>query len=379
MAHEISLALESHSLRARELKMLSQLQQTHWWSTLEEDLAGVLERTVEALEADGGAFFIDRIKPMAPQITAKAGLPLGENEGLVRGLIDSTRETGKPLMIKELEPEAGAAVTSLLAIPLQADEQVLGHLALWSVQAGAFGRRHAHLASIVAGQAALLVENQRLSLQVKHQAAYAERARLAREIHDGLAQSLATLKLRTAQMASWWQQGDGPRLAQGLEEVQRLLNEAYVDAREAIDGLHLAAEDAAMEQWMEELALDFETLSGVPVQVRPQATVRLAPDARAQLQRIVQEALSNVRKHARASHVHIAWQEQDGQLLLQIEDDGCGFEPDSVSGARHGLRTMRERAQLLGAMFKVTSQPGKGTSIELRLPLPEKVKHEHTD
>jgi two-component system nitrate/nitrite sensor histidine kinase NarX len=370
MAHEISLALESQRLRARELAMLTHLQQTNWWSDLEDDLTGVLAHTVEVLEADGGVFFVDGPQPGARAVETSVGEPLGASIEIVRSLAHSSRETGQALDIQALEQE-GSAVRSLLAVPLRTEEEALGTMVLWAARPEAFVRRHLQLASVVAGQAALLVENQRLSLQVEHQAALAERARLAREIHDGLAQTLGYLKLRTTQLMRHYSSGDRSGAMQELEEVERLLSDAYVDAREAIDGLYLTSATTNLAAWVHELAADFEQLSGVPVTVDGPA-LYLAPAVGAQLQRIVQEALSNIRKHAAATSVQISWRlEEDGMLAFIIHDDGQGFEPAAtrLPGA-HGLRILQERAALLEADLQLTSNPGKGTRVSVRLPLP---------
>jgi two-component system nitrate/nitrite sensor histidine kinase NarX len=240
-------------------------------------------------------------------------------------------------------------------------------LALCSRKAHAFTRRYTRIAATVASQAALLIENHRLYLDAEYQAALAERARLAREIHDGLAQTLSYLKLRTAQVLNWLQAGESPRAAEGLEEVRALLGEAYVDIREAIDGLRLRAEGGGMKTWLQ------------PVEADPPPEVQLAPEYQAQIMRILQEALGNVRKHSGARRVWVTWKDDRYGLVLRVRDDGRGFDPRDVPPiSRHGLRTMRERAELMGADFQIESLPGAGTTVLLRLPaqrLGEEAEH----
>jgi signal transduction histidine kinase len=96
----------------------------------------------------------------------------------------------------------------------------------------------------------------------------------------------------------------------------------------------------------------------------------LAPEVQAQLIRIVQEALSNTRKHAEAQQVWVSCHTVSGELVLEIRDDGRGFSPEDVPGpSRHGMRGMRERAELIGAEFQVISRPQEGTTVRLRLPM----------
>lgn len=373
MAREVTLALESHSLRARELAMLTRLQKTHWWDDLEEHLRGALQHTVQALQANGGAFFVDPLPSGAQRLPITTGDLPHDELAQVETLAQSSREGETPVVVPAAEREGLQGVGSLLAIPLQAEGRSVGALALWAAEDGAFSRRRVHLAAVVAAQVALLVENHRLSSQVEYQAALAERARLAREIHDGLAQTLGYLRLRTAHLIEVLQREEAQDVAAEVREVQQLLDAAYVDAREAIDGLQLAAAESDLGSWMRELVQDFEILSGVPVKVCPAPEVHLPQNVQAQLQRVVQEALSNVRKHAAAHAVQIGWEVKDGSwLTLHIEDDGCGFDTQ-IAGHRshHGLRIMRERTALLAGELQITSHQGQGTCVTVRLPLPE--------
>lgn len=374
MAREITLALESQALRTRELVMLSRMQQKHWWRDVQAHLTGVLQHTVEALGVDGGAFLVDPMRPAERSLSVTAGEAVDDKLGLLKGIAEGSRAGDAPLVLQDVQQETVAGVRSLLAVPLQTDGRSSGTLLLWAGEAGAFSRRQAHLAAVVAGQAALLLENRRLSVQVEHQAALAERARLAREIHDGLAQTLGYLKLRTSHLTeSLRQRDDVGAIITEVREVQHLLDEAYVDAREAIDGLQLISAESDLKSWMREVARDFEILSGVPVTIDPAPDVHLSQETHAQLQRIVQEALSNVRKHAQAGAVCIGWEVEKGaRLVVRVEDDGAGFEPrQGDRAAQHGLRMMRERAELLDAELQIVSRPGQGTSVIVRLALPE--------
>jgi two-component system nitrate/nitrite sensor histidine kinase NarX len=132
----------------------------------------------------------------------------------------------------------------------------------------------------------------------------------------------------------------------------------------------LEAGDGNVDQWLEEILAEFELLSGVPARADPAPNVELPQEVQVQLQRIVQEALSNIRKHANATEARLHWRLDDFELTLYIEDNGLGFDPDDIPPtARHGLRIMQERADLLEADFQITSQPGQGTQISIHLPL----------
>jgi two-component system nitrate/nitrite sensor histidine kinase NarX len=129
--------------------------------------------------------------------------------------------------------------------------------------------------------------------------------------------------------------------------------------------------EQGLSGWLEQTVEEFRELTGLPVIIEILDVKNdLPPEVHAQLIRIVQEALSNVRKHSQAGQVWIACREDENDLILEIRDNGRGFTPEYASNpSRHGLRGMRERADLIGADYQITSQPNEGTQICLRLPL----------
>lgn len=198
-----------------------------------------------------------------------------------------------------------------------------------------------------------------------------ERARLAREIHDGLAQTLGFLKLKMAQMKSYAEQGDYDRLTEIIPVCHDTLADAYQEVRQAIDGLRIGSNGSGLESWLRQTVAEIQENSGFEIQIcDPVDDVNLPPEVHAQLIRIVQEALNNIRKHSGAKQAWVSCYEADGDLILEVRDDGKGFDVEDVPKAsRHGLQGMRERAELIGADFQVISLPQQGTTVRLRLPL----------
>lgn len=374
MANEMALTLESHHLRLRELVTLYRLQQARRLNNLHSGLAEVLAHAVEALEVDGGALFLADSETTELDLVAETGRPLGTALALVQGLVSGAQQAEAPLMIGDLQQgrNNGASLRSLLVAPLFNQERPLGSLVLWATHPDAFTRRHVRLMMTLAGQAALLVENHQLYLQAEHQAALAERSRLAGEIHDGLAQTLGYLKLRATQISSWLEVGETQQAITGLGEVRDLLTEACVDVREAIDGLSLKPGNGKLSQWLDQVLEDFQSLTGIQAEMTALPELALPPEVQAQLLRIVQEVLSNIRKHSGATQVRLEWQCEAGWLTLRIADNGRGFDPADVPPiSQHGLRIMRERAELLDADFQIISRPGAGTQVVIRLPVRE--------
>jgi two-component system nitrate/nitrite sensor histidine kinase NarX len=207
--------------------------------------------------------------------------------------------------------------------------------------------------------------------EIEYKTLMAERARLAREIHDGLAQTLGFLKLQNAQMQNLLAQKDEKKLKDSLAQSYKVLSEAYLDARQVIDGLRIAPEGFGIHKWLERTLIEFEENSDLEVILEEsQEFSDFAPEVQAQLIRIVQEALSNIRKHAHAKNVWISLFQEDNDLVLEIRDDGCGFEPEDIpSASRYGLRGMRERSELIGADFQIISRLHEGTIVRIRVPL----------
>lgn len=203
-----------------------------------------------------------------------------------------------------------------------------------------------------------------------------ERERIAREIHDGLAQTLGFLKLQTAQMIGYMAEGDHNLATRKLEDCYQLLNEAYDDAREAIDNLKTDVAYQDIDQWMFDFGQEFRNFAGFDVHVDCEDLPNVVPpEKNSQIIRIVQEALSNIRKHSKGKNVWLTCQLNDNVLFLEVRDDGVGFMPDDIrSPSRHGIKGMMERAELIGADFQILSNNNIGTSIQIQLPVSKIMK-----
>jgi len=215
----------------------------------------------------------------------------------------------------------------------------------------------------------LTEEMQSLLPQIESRAILGERVRLAREIHDGLAQTLAFLKIEIGRAESLLAQDKPEQAARILKDSSRTIGDAYLDARQAIENLRRVP-DGRLETWLRQVAEDFEILTGLPVDLDLRLSLDFPLEAQVQMIRIVQEALTNVRKHAQAGRVRLAAWEDEQETLIEVADNGRGFSPaDSITAARFGLRGMRERAESVGADFQVASCPSGGTTVRLRIPM----------
>jgi signal transduction histidine kinase len=212
---------------------------------------------------------------------------------------------------------------------------------------------------------------QELAPEIEYRAVLGERTRLAREIHDGLAQTLAFLKIEINRAEVFLSQGKADGAARLLHDSARTVSDAYLDARQAIENLRRVP-DGRLETWLAQVAEDYQTLTSQSVEVSLSITSDFSPNVQVQMIRIVQEALTNVRRHAEASRVWLAAWDNSSEAVIEVRDNGRGFAPDSIAAARFGLRGMRERAEAIGADFQIASRPDGGTTVRLRVPLVEK-------
>jgi signal transduction histidine kinase len=206
-------------------------------------------------------------------------------------------------------------------------------------------------------------------------AALEERERIAREMHDGLAQVLGFLGFKTRVIQQLVANGHREQAERELEQAHKTLQESYDEVRQAILSLRTATElGEGLAPALRKTAVDFREQNSISVELSlpEEGELEVPPGAAVQLVRIVQEALANVRKHSRATRVWLRLERRNGETLLTVEDDGIGFDPSEVAGKSRrsfGLATMRERAESIGARFEVAAIPGEGTRIQVRFPL----------
>ena len=200
-----------------------------------------------------------------------------------------------------------------------------------------------------------------------------ERARIARDLHDGVGQDLTALMvgLRTLEEA-----GDLETARARTCELRALAAAAHGDVRRLARGLRpVILEELGLASAAERLCEDFERAHGVKVTLDrdPTPWARLEPAAETALYRILQEGLANVARHAGASRVEVRLRRDGASLVLALRDDGRGFDAGEVAARKgsegsFGLASIRERARMLGGECSVRSEPGAGTAVEIRVP-----------
>ncbi len=260
--------------------------------------------------------------------------------------------------------------SSLLSVPLTIKDEDYGGITLYYRRAREFSQEEIQVAMSVADQAALAIENARLRGQAEQAAAFAERSRLARELHDSVTQSLYSITLYSEAVARMLTAGAGSEAVEHLRELRATAQEALREMRLLIFQLSPPALDKGDLAGALQVRLDaVEARGGLNVDLQVRGTERLSPFVRKELYQIAQEALNNTLKHARAQAVRILLDFQESATRLEVKDDGNGFEPEEARGGGGlGLRGMGERAQAIGGTLVVESSPGKGTRVTVLVP-----------
>lgn len=216
----------------------------------------------------------------------------------------------------------------------------------------------------------IAVERARLADRSARLGAAEERNRLAREIHDTLAQGLTATALQLESADALLDTGH-ERAREPLRRALSLTQTSLEEARRSVLDLRAAPlEGRPLSEALRVLVERWEEEYGIPARLKVVNGSRpLPPRVESALYRICQEALTNVGRHAGADRVTVRLVATPQEVRLDVEDDGAGFDPSGIPPGRHGLLGMRERAAMLGGAFEVESAPGEGTRIGAIVPL----------
>jgi PAS domain S-box-containing protein len=258
-------------------------------------------------------------------------------------------------------------VRAWMWVPVAVKNRVIGSVGVAHVEQDYFTAHHADLALTVANQAAIALVNAELYEHAQELAALQERQRLAQNLHDAVNQSLFSAGLIADVLPRLWER-DQEEARKSLIDLRRLTRAAQAEMRALLAELRPSAiTDTDLGDLLHLLGNALAGRVNIPVTVTVAKEIILPPEIQVAFYRICQEALSNIAKHAKASHVEIDLQQDGPAIELHIRDDGLGFDPNQ-NAAEHGhfgLSMMRERVEAAGALLTITSQPGHGTELIL--------------
>ncbi|MDD5467885.1 MAG: GAF domain-containing protein [Anaerolineales bacterium] len=333
---------------------------------LDEERQEVVIEATAGTQAGGFRFIGTRI----PVHEKTPGSALVEGQPLIAEVNDHDQP-----FIHDSDLIASEHIAAYLAVPLRRGEHFFGLVEVITRQRRRFLQRDAQLLMHLAHHVVVAIENAQLYRQLRYLATLEERDRLAREMHDELAQALGYLNVKASITNDLLSGGRVDQAQESLMELKKVAKFVYTDVREAIFNLRTTVSfRAGLLPTLQDYLAEYRAHYGVETRlvVENDGPSEISPEAASQLLRIIQEALTNVRKHAAAKKVLIRYNQNDSQVCISIEDDGQGFEVGrAIDDQRQhfGLQIMGERAESIGGGLEIDSRPGRGTRVIVRAPL----------
>ena len=318
---------------------------------------------------DDRGSFAEFVTDGISQARQRAIGPLPRQHGMLAALLKS----GAPQRLADIRedprfegwPAAHPELTGFLGVPVRRGADVLGIIFAANKRAGEFTGRDEELLTLFAAHAAIALSNARLYERSREASVLEERARLARELHDAVSQRLFSIRAHT-RAAEMLVSRDASRASAELATIAELGAQAHAELRAVIDGLAPPELDELADS-LRRYALLAGRAHGVEVRVTAAELPELEPRVQAAAFRVGQEALTNALRHAAATEISVSLTRTARRVILEVSDDGDGFDPELASGGL-GLASMRERAATAGGVLRITSAPGAGTTVRLAVP-----------
>jgi signal transduction histidine kinase len=360
-------------------------------------LSQALERAVSVLGLDEGEIhLISEDEEQVMQLGAAVGARLQGSDGsctirVGECICGEVAAQAAPIVVDDATGDprltgracAAGGIPSIASVPLRAKGGSLGVLTVRSCDPHHFALHDVELLTSVANFLAAAIENARirsgletkiaeLTDEVQQLAIVQERERIGREMHDGLAQTLGLLNVQIELVKGAMAAGDLEAAEHELVLLDGYVGNAYADVRQALDNLRRTRpKGETFLSSLEELLVEFGRRNRIEARLSTEdgyGPICFPPLVEVQLERVIQEALTNVSRHAKAKHVRLTVKQNDAGWNLTIADDGIGFEVAEGKVGGYGLETMRERVESLEGDFEIESQPGGGTRIRVFVP-----------
>jgi len=384
LEHQVKERTEVINQRRKEIEALYQADENLYRHLdLEQVLQALVDTAVQLLDADKGSLMcwdeekenlvIRAAYSFQSQTVLNARIPRG------RGIAGQVAQTGTMAVVTDTaqDPSATQAIIqpenirAFIQVPIKIEDEVFGVFSADYTSPRTFNDDEVRLLVALAQRAAVAIQNAQLYEKAQELAATQERSRRARDLHDAVTQTLFSASLIAEALPMLWQRSP-EKGADSLLKLRQLNRGALAEMRTLLLELRPAAlMESNLDDLVRQLGESATGRTGIPVHVHIQGLSRLPSDVHLSVYRIIQEALNNSVKHARASQINIdliCTGQQDRMvdaLKLTISDDGEGFDPQQSAPEKLGLKIMRERAQSIGAELILESHPGKGTRVNV--------------
>lgn len=355
-------------------------------ATVEDLCRGFIQRVISALGAQGGAVRIFDGKSQKLFLLIHEGLSedfVKKEASVCSGecVCGEAVRVAMPMVADINRPPANMTLMTCKregfqtasAFTIRYKKRVIGIYNLYFTGTRPVTEREIHLLEILGQHLGVAVENQRLVSRDKELAVSEERNLLAQELHDSIAQGLAFLNIKVQLLEDSLRQKD---VAGALEEAANIregVQESYDDVRELLVHFRTRVREADLEAAIRGALQKFEGQTGIATRFAQDISgAPLPAEYETQMLHIVQESLSNIRKHARASEVSVNLEHNLDEVIVTVRDNGVGFDPvaraDDIAEQHVGLKIMMERAHRIGGRCQIESTPGGGTRVRLVLP-----------
>lgn len=282
-------------------------------------------------------------------------------------------ETGQPIVVQDVRAYPGWVevpesqwIRAYAGIPLQSEGEILGFLNLNSSVVNSFSFSHIERLEAFSNQIAIAVQNAKLYKQAEELAAFNERQRLARDLHDAVSQTLFSASMIAETLPRIWNKIPANILEEKLKELHHLNRRALAEMRSLLIELRpKALLETSIQELIRQLVETFANRSSILVSTELDEKITLPNEVKIVFYRIAQESLNNVLKHAQANLVHVILKQDPPNIILEVIDNGCGFEAAQPSARHFGISIMLERAASIKARLEINSKTGAGTQVQL--------------
>jgi signal transduction histidine kinase len=387
-AAQVAAALETARLRAeteqrtRDVEALYRADDLlHRSLQLEDVLGALIDVSMDILQADKASVMVwdaqhEHLVPGALRgFSAESAQRMSYAPG--EGITGRVAQSGQSIFVEDTRNDDRVAhkivdpegIISVAHVPITMDGEVFGVFSIGYTWQRRFTASDERLLMVLAGKAAIAIENARLYGRAQHAAALEERQRLARELHDAVTQTLFSASL-IAEVLPQLMARDPDEGQRRAAELRQLTRGALAEMRNLLLELRPGAlTEVALEELLRQLVDATASRSRATIKLQLSGRVgALASDVQIALYRLVQESLANIIKHAHATSASVSLHADAEGIRICVEDDGRGFDPAVVVPGHLGLAVMRERATSIGASLRIESQPGAGSKVTITWP-----------